>query len=89
MRDIGERSELVFEPIERLLAGVAQRFQCDRRAALLVERLVDNAEGARPQPAAEHKPLRAVKGVFGRVPYIQDSAFGPRRCLREQAAERF
>jgi hypothetical protein len=31
MRDVGQRAELVLEPIERFLACVAQRFQGDRR----------------------------------------------------------
>jgi hypothetical protein len=77
VRDVGERAELVLEPIERFLAGVAQRLQSHRRAALLVESLVDDTERARTQPTTKHKPLRAVEGVFGRVRYTQgDSAFG-------------
>src|SRR6266568_6187160 len=59
--EVGERSEFLFEPIEGLLTGPAKGFQGDPAAPLAIERLVDDAERAGPEPASQLETLCARK----------------------------
>jgi hypothetical protein len=59
--EVGERPEFLFEPIEGLLAGPAKGFQGHPAAPLAIERLVDDAERAGPEPASQLETPNARK----------------------------
>ncbi len=57
MDDVGEKAKLALEPVQHGGVEPLQRLQCDRCAALLVERLVDDAHPPDAQLASNIEPL--------------------------------
>jgi hypothetical protein len=68
---VGERAELVLEPVERVGAEVLQRLERDYRAGLAIVGLVHDAHSAVPQPAAQLESRRlqlALQHTCGSLP---------------------
>src|SRR5262245_40845236 len=61
MRDVRDRAELALESVEGRGVETWQRLQGDPNIALLIERLVDHAEGAGTQSTPYRKARRSFK----------------------------
>jgi hypothetical protein len=69
MADVGERSELALEAVERVGLVVVEDLQRDRLAALVVEDAVDDAERTGAELGLDTKPRRASELTRGGDPH--------------------